>query len=177
MGPAPLGGSCERGKVPSPWELPSPAGRSAGTERELQRLRGECSNQLTAGRRERDQHTWSWPPCCTPQPKTCNSWYEWGLGAEAWASVDRPGERTGSGSAENLEGLECGLGCNWVCVQDEAWVRQRSPTVNTPLKGGVGPCQSSLTLTVLKVGRAPPLRVLGARQCLQVPTHRAGAEI
>ena len=44
MGPAPLGGSCGRGKVPAPWEAPSPA-RSAGTEGELQSLKGECSSQ------------------------------------------------------------------------------------------------------------------------------------
>ena len=53
MGPAPLGGSCERGKVPLPWEPLSTVGRSVGTERELQRLRGEHSSQLVAGRTER----------------------------------------------------------------------------------------------------------------------------
>ena len=38
MGPAPLQGSCERGKLPSPWEAPSPVRRSAGTEGELQKM-------------------------------------------------------------------------------------------------------------------------------------------
>ena len=32
MGPALLEGSCERGKVPAPWEALSSAGRFAGTE-------------------------------------------------------------------------------------------------------------------------------------------------
>ena len=34
--PVPLGGSCEWGKVSTPWEAPSPVGRLAGTDRELQ---------------------------------------------------------------------------------------------------------------------------------------------
>ena len=38
MGPAPLGGSCERRMLTSPWEPPSPAGRYARSDRELQRL-------------------------------------------------------------------------------------------------------------------------------------------
>ena len=38
MGPATLGGSYERGKVPATWEAPSPAGRSAKIEGELQSL-------------------------------------------------------------------------------------------------------------------------------------------
>ena len=61
MGPAPLGGNCKRRKVPSPWEAPSPAGRSVGTKRELRRLREEHSNGFVAGRTERDQHRWSMP--------------------------------------------------------------------------------------------------------------------
>ena len=51
MGPASLGGSCE--KVPSNWETFSSAGRSVRTEKELQRLRGEQSTQLLAVRTER----------------------------------------------------------------------------------------------------------------------------
>lgn len=51
MGPASLGGSCE--KVPSNWETFSSAGRSARTEKELQRLRGKQSSQLLAVRTDR----------------------------------------------------------------------------------------------------------------------------
>ena len=51
MGPASLGGSCE--KVPSNWENFSSAWRSARTEKELQRLRGEQSSWLLAVRTER----------------------------------------------------------------------------------------------------------------------------
>lgn len=51
MGPASLGGSCE--KVPSNWETFSSAERSVRTKKELQRLRGEQSTQLLAVRTER----------------------------------------------------------------------------------------------------------------------------
>lgn len=44
------------------------AGRSAGTDRELQRLRGKCS-WLAAGIIETDQHRWSWPPHYLPSPR------------------------------------------------------------------------------------------------------------
>ena len=49
MGHAALGGSCERGNVPSFREAPSVAGGSAGAQRELQRLGGECSGGTVAG--------------------------------------------------------------------------------------------------------------------------------
>ena len=65
MGPAPLGGSYERGKVPAPWKAPSLVGRSAGTEGELQRLRGECSSRFVAATAERKLHRWS-VQCCRP---------------------------------------------------------------------------------------------------------------
>ena len=57
MRPVPVGGSCEGGKVLSPWEPPSSAGRSAGTERELERP-GLCSGGVCrfwlAGRQHRE---------------------------------------------------------------------------------------------------------------------------
>ena len=56
-----LGECCETGEFLSPWEPPSLAGRSARTERERQRFRGECSNWLVAGRAERDQHSHGHP--------------------------------------------------------------------------------------------------------------------
>ena len=63
--PAPLEGGCERGKIPVPWEASSQAERLAGTEAELQSLRGECSSWRAAGRAEGEHHEWSVPtPCC-----------------------------------------------------------------------------------------------------------------
>lgn len=46
----PLEGGCERGKIPVPWEASSQAERLAGTELELQSLRGECSSWWAAVR-------------------------------------------------------------------------------------------------------------------------------
>ena len=146
MGPVPLGGSCERGKVPSPWEPPSPAGRSARTEREIQRLRGECSNRLAAGRAERDQHRWSWPPCCTLQPEMRICWCAQWLGAETRVSADRPGEGTGVGC---METAQRGWSVAWAANGGVHRMKPRS-AIEAPLlmhaKGGAGPYTSSLIL-------------------------------
>ena len=85
-GPGPLGGICERGKVPVPREVPLPVGRLAGTEGELWSLGGERSNWFAAARMERQ----TVPPPCTPQPKTHVLWYGRGLGVETRASEITP---------------------------------------------------------------------------------------
>ena len=100
MGLAPLKGSCERGKVPLHWKPPSLAGRSAGTDKELQRLTGEWGRWLVAGRAEREQLRRSLSHHCTSQPKRHICWYVQQLGAETQASVDRPGDGTPFGCAE-----------------------------------------------------------------------------
>ena len=94
MSPAPLEGGCERGKIPVPWEA-SQAERLAGTEVELQSLRGECSSWWAAGRAGGERHKWSVPPPCCPQLEVCIYWC--GLGAGTWASEIQPRERTGAG--------------------------------------------------------------------------------
>ena len=97
MQPAPLGGSCERRKVSTHWEVPS-LGRSAGTEGELQSLGEERSNWFAEGKVERDLHRRSVPPS-TPWPETLICW-----GRRGW--VQRLGlrrsnlERTGAGCME-----------------------------------------------------------------------------
>lgn len=103
MGPAPVGRSCEEGKVPSHWEPSSPAGRSAATDRELQRLGGECTSWLAAGRTERHQHRQSWLPCCTYQQRHTPADVAWQPDAEAQASADRPRERTQFGCMETTQ--------------------------------------------------------------------------
>ena len=55
-----------------PWEAPSWEGRSAGTEGELQSLRGKCSSQSAAARAEGGIHRGSVLLSCTPQPAVCN---------------------------------------------------------------------------------------------------------
>ena len=74
MRPMPLGGNYEKGMVPSPWEPPSSSEKSAGTDRELQKLRGECTSRLVSDRAEKDQHRWSLPTCYTSEPKSCPCW-------------------------------------------------------------------------------------------------------
>ena len=98
-GPAPLGGSCERGKFPSPWEAPSPVGRSAGAEKELQRLGGEHSSQFAADKTE----TCTEDLCYlvqSPAQEVCLLVCGVGLGAKTGASEEKPGERTGVGCME-----------------------------------------------------------------------------
>ena len=138
MGPCTLGKSYERGKVPSPRESPSLVGTWAETERELQRLRGECSTQLAGGRTERDQNKGPMPPPCTPQPEICVCWCMQGLGAEIQASEDRHRETTGVDWS--LKGLEYGPSLNWGCVQEGAQVHHWSLIVNASTqRKGQGP--------------------------------------
>ena len=94
MGPAPRGGSCEGGKVPTFWEVPSRAGRSAWTEGELQSLKGECGYQCAEGRMESDLHRLLTPPPCASQPEVLTHQCWWRLGAEAQASEVTARERT-----------------------------------------------------------------------------------
>ena len=56
MGPAPLGGSCEGGKVSTHWEAPSWAETVGGGGRKLQSHGGERSNRGAEGKR-RDSRT------------------------------------------------------------------------------------------------------------------------
>lgn len=74
MRPMPLGGNYEKGMVPSPWEPPSSSEKSAGTDRELQKLRGEYTSRLVSDRAEKGQHRWSLSTCYTSEPKSCPCW-------------------------------------------------------------------------------------------------------
>ena len=115
-------------------------------QRELQRLRGECSSWLAAGRTEIDQQRQSWPPRCTHQLETCVCWYgRWRrLGAETQASQTDLGEEWDWLCGDSLKELERGLGHNWACARHGAQVCHRSPIVNAHVKGGVGPHPAAL---------------------------------
>ena len=97
MGPEPLGGSCERRNVSTPWEIPSLVGRSVGMEGELWSLGEECSNWFAEGKMENNLHRRSAPLPCAPHPETPVCWCKWGLGADVQASEVKPRERTGVG--------------------------------------------------------------------------------
>ena len=61
MGPAPVGGSCEGGKVSTHWEAPSWAETAGGGGGKLQSHGGECSNRDAEGKVERFPHRGSVP--------------------------------------------------------------------------------------------------------------------
>ena len=63
MGSVPLGGGWRRGEAPAPTEVPS-LGKSARTEKKLQRLRGEYNNWFVAGRTEAVRATTLCVPAC-----------------------------------------------------------------------------------------------------------------
>ena len=89
MGPAPLGGSCERGKVSTHGEVPSLSGSLVRAEGELQSLRGECGNSFAEGKAEKDLHR---KPVLTgtPQPGMLVHWGQQELGAESSTLEVRP---------------------------------------------------------------------------------------
>lgn len=142
MGPEPLGGSYERRKVPLPWELPSTAGRSARTDRALRRLREKYSRWLVAGRTEKDQHRWSWPPHCTTAEDVSLLLVCTGAGCWNSTSVDCPGERTGlAAQRQSAAWLRPPTG---VCKRQEAG-RLLQPTTAASLSflGTHGRCSST----------------------------------
>lgn len=110
MGPASLGGSCE--KVPSNWETFTSAGRSVRTEKELQRIRGEQSTQLLAVRTERPAQR-VLPASLHSPAQDVHPWCAWGLSAESLGfSGQTWGEDWGLLHRDRLKALECGLSCN-----------------------------------------------------------------
>ena len=68
--PALPGGSWDKGKVSTPWEVPLLVGRSTGMEEELQGLGGAHSHRFAGGKVERDVFKWLVPPPENPQPET-----------------------------------------------------------------------------------------------------------
>ena len=85
IGPTPLGRSCERGNVPTPWGAPSLAGRwarmedsiAAGLQNGERLAQTVCAAAL---------HFPDWHMCLLIQA---------GVGSEAWALEVRPRQRTG----------------------------------------------------------------------------------
>lgn len=53
-----LGGSWDKGKVSTPWEVPLLVGRSTGIEEEFQGLGGEHSHRFAGDKVERDLYRW-----------------------------------------------------------------------------------------------------------------------
>lgn len=90
MEPVLLGGNCERGKGPAPWEVPS-----WGDQLEQRGSFGALAHAATVfapARAERDMHRQSVPPLCTHHAETHVYQCGWGLGREAQASEIRSRE-------------------------------------------------------------------------------------
>ena len=164
MGPVYLEGSCGRGKLPSSWECPSPAGRSARIDRGLERLRGECSSRPVAGRAERDQHNGPGQLTVLPSLRcmpasACSGWIQ---------KLRRQRQTRG----EDLIWLHRqregpGVWCRGVCSTDPG------STTGGPLSahvngGGTWPCHTSLVLGMLRAGTALPPEALGAHKCREI---------
>ena len=104
MGPVPLGGSCEGGKVSTHYGAPSLVGMGDGWGGKLQSYGGECNNRGAEGKAERfpprgSMHSSTRDACLL----TC--WGGRGLGAEAWASEIRSqGEDRGWLREHSLKG-------------------------------------------------------------------------
>ena len=134
--------------------------------------------QLACGRQGRERPAQSWPPCCTPQPETCICWCVQGLGAEIRASEDKPGERTGVGSAETAQR-------DWSVAQATTWgMRRTEPryAIEAPLlthtqRERRGSATAASFSSLLTAGTTPPLQALGACKSWQLPTLRGRAEI
>ena len=105
------------GKSPHWWGINQDRG---GTSKPWRRAQAP----VYGGQRERDLHRWSVPSRRTSQPKTLIHWGGWGLGAEAWASEVRAGERTVVGCVKTAwQGrVRC---ATTEGVWEEAWAHQK----------------------------------------------------
>lgn len=154
-----------RGNVPSPWEAPSPVGKSAKTERKLQRLRGEHSRW----NRETSTGVLCHHPVI-PATTLCSpiqdAWLLVCSGTECQTptSEDRPREKTGVICAETaaVAKVWSNPSQNWRCVQEVSRSTTEVPLLMCMPKGRGGACYSSLILKVLTKGAAPCLWTLGA---------------
>lgn len=152
-GPGPLGGSCEGRTVPSPWEPPTTAGRSAGAEGSF---RGS-EERVAAGLRQKEQretraHCPQHRPALPSSRRFCCCVQE--MGAETRASADRPGETTAV-SRQPEEAGACqaatGSGCK---MEPESGIKV--PSLTGEPKGGLGSHHSSLLPGVPTVAMALP---------------------
>lgn len=110
---------------------------------QIRRLRGS-EKSATGGlwqAGQRNQHKWSWPPCCTPHLQTYACWRcMQQVGDEIQGTYLGKGLRL----AVQREPEGCGLGHNWGYGQDRAQVCHECPIVSTCTNvcvwgGGCGP--------------------------------------
>ena len=142
------GGSCQRGNFASPQELPSLAGRSAGTDGKLQGLRGECSNWAPAGRTERPAQrvlpTSLGSPVQDMHPLVCMGAECWKLGLQ-WTDL---GKGLGFAAQRQSEGTGVCFELQSEAEQDRPGVCHRSHIANG-CKERWGPAQQPCSQHVL----------------------------
>ena len=184
----PLGGSHERRNVPTPWKVPSLAGRPVKIEGELWSLGGEHDNRFVEGKTERHLHGWSIPPLCTPQPETLvpgvvGGWVlKLGLQRSTW------GENWDWLSGDSLKGLEQGVAATeGICRRSLSQPKWQGTIVGGCTRRGVGPHRkffphsgSQVTgrpTQALRVGMSPHCHH-GLRRWVWVPatSERIGSE-
>lgn len=168
MGSLPRRGSYERGKFPLPWQPPSPAGRSARTDRELQRLRGG-SEQPACPRQNRGGLAQKVPSQrCVPAGVHRGWVLKLGLQQTCLRiilglAVQRQHKGAGVWSEPQL-----GEYAGWGPGPPE------KPHCSCMHKGRGSPHHNSLILGVLTAGVALPLRALGAHGPRGWPPCRDG---
>ena len=159
MGPMPLTGTWRWGEVPTCWETPTPMGRSAATEGELQGLRGEPRNWSVAVRTEWDLHRWSMPQQWAPSLKLVSTGAH---GSGCW-NVEF-GEQTQGGDScwlwgDSLRGQEWGAPQpGMLRGQAQTPPQKQSTIVEWHAKGWAAISASLLTHQLLppqELGRTP----------------------
>lgn len=106
----PLVGSCEIGKLPSPWGPPSPVRRSAGMDN-FKNSQAECKIWSSALQHKQTSID---DPCVTALPRlrctVTGCWLSGFSGQAQWKDSVWL-------CRDSLKVLECGLGSSWGCVQ------------------------------------------------------------
>lgn len=119
MVPAPLGRSCGRGKVLSPWEPPSQAGRTEW-EGNFGGLRGDCRSWPAAPQSGKRLTETVLAPITFPRPRHVLA----GVHRDQCENSGFSRQMWGADSVwllgDSLKGPECGPGHKWGCMQDRA---------------------------------------------------------
>ena len=108
MGPAPVGGSCEGGKISTHWEAPLLAEKGGGRGGSFGAVEESAATGVRRGKR-RDSRTEARCRAALTSPRGLSAPLPGraGLGAEARASVGSQGEDWGWRREHSLKGLVC----------------------------------------------------------------------
>ena len=121
----------------SPWEPPSPAERSTGTNREIQRLERRVWKLVCGPAGQRETSTDSpGHALAHPRPRHASTYVSSTWVLKLGFQGTDPGRGLGLAVQRQLKGTGvCGLGHNWGRIQDGVYVHHKSPIVNTQKEG------------------------------------------